>query len=154
MAQILVFILLLIGYKNYKGKEAHDEVSDQFKSSFKLSEEFIIPIVKNFIQNFNKLIKKYSDILLLVDWMKTIRFLIGLQIICFLGNRISGITLLYIIFLYSFTIPKIYEMKKKEIDELWLKFIEKFKEQYEKLIEKLPPSFKENVEKFVKIKND
>eukprot|EP01080_Neovahlkampfia_damariscottae_P002690 gene2690-3886_t len=154
MGQILVFILLLFGYRHYKGQEAHDEASEQLNSTFKLSEEFIIPIIKKFIRRFNNTLHSYNQILLLVDLPKTLKFFGLLQLICFLGNRISGVTLLYMVFLYSFTIPKIYEMKQQEIDDLFEKMTIKLKEQSVKIIDKLPPNVKIHVEKFVKVKND
>jgi membrane protein YdbS with pleckstrin-like domain len=153
MAQIIIFILLMNGYKYYKGKEAYDETSHQFKSNFKLTEEYVIPMVKNFIQKFNNTTKSYTNLLLLVDLPRTLRFLALLQLICFFGNRVSGITLVYVVFLYLFIIPKVYQMKKKEIDELFEKVLIKGKEQLSLLVDKLPPSLKVYVEK-LKFKNE
>lgn len=142
--QVLVFSAYFFGMRFIKGS---DNVPNPFQN-IQLSEEDGVKFVKKFINIFNDYAKAYGEILYLVDWKKTLKFVSLLQVACFFGNRIRGINLLLALVLYLFTVPKVYEMKKKEIDQIIEMIQGKVTQQVDQLVQKIPPQYKEKLESF------
>jgi len=111
MLQVLLFAV--ISLFKFKTKESRKFME------IKITEEMLRPYLLAFIERFNNTTKIYSDILFLVDWKKTLKFLFLLQFLCFLGNRVTGVTLFFWAFLYHFTVPVIYNYKKHEFDAIF-----------------------------------
>jgi hypothetical protein len=111
-----------------------------------LQEKDFTSAIKWTCETFNSNSQKLIDLLMFKDWVRTVKFVAVVQVVCFLGNRICGLHLLYMLCLYMFTVPKVYEAKKEEIDKIWLKVTDEGKKYALQLYDKLPPDARAKLE--------
>ncbi|KAG2373166.1 hypothetical protein C9374_012768 [Naegleria lovaniensis] len=112
-----------------------------------ISEALVNKIVSGVVANVNAVLKYYVDILSCKNLSKSLLFALVVQIICWLGKKISGETFLYVALNVLFTLPLIYEWKQTEIDNVVSIGCQKAKEQLSIVYEKLPPQAKEFLSK-------
>jgi hypothetical protein len=123
-------------------------------SNFQLTEDMIKPFVDTWVKRFNNAIAFYVDVLLCKNIVTTLKVLAALQVACVIGNWIRGRTLLYLTFLFGFTIPKVYEVYQEPIDKYVDIGITKAKEYAKKAYEKIPTQYQEKIEKYIKFKTE
>jgi len=142
--QVLLF-LLYVSFLKLKNQQ-----SNEFPfGTFVLKEKDFSGVVKNVCEVFNTNFQKFVDLLMFKDWVSTLKFFGILQILCFLGNRVSGISILYMLALYHFSVPKFYEWKQKEIDMLWLQVTDHIKKQTVLLYEKIPQEHRAKLDHYL-----
>jgi len=123
-------------------------------SNFQITEEMIKPFIDTWIKRFNNVITFYVDVLLCKNIVTTLKVLAVLQVACVIGNWIRGRTLLYLTFLFGFTIPKLYEVYQEPIDKYVDIGMKKAKEYAHKAYEKIPKQYQEKIEKYIKFKTE
>jgi hypothetical protein len=131
LIQVLIFFLYNVGTRIIQNipKNADLPLGD-----LKLSQEVIQPIVQTIVDKINSGLNFYVDILMCKDLGRTVKFAAVVQLLCWIGKIMSGTTFLYLAFNLAFIVPKVYELKQKEIDqvialgqskasEIWNKFM-------------------------------
>jgi len=140
--QVISFSLYFFIRRFMQGSE---KVTNPFEHC-QLSEERAVNFAKKAVTCINETVTHFTNILFFTCWKKTLKFLSLLQVACFFGNRMRGLNILLLLTIYQFTVPKIYEMKKKEIDQIFGIVQEKVTQQVDQLIAKIPPQYKEKLE--------
>lgn len=140
--QVIAFFVYIVGTRFVQKTSGSPDIP---LANLTLTEERVRRIVDSIVQGTNTLIRSYVDILLVKDTKRTIQFALIVQFICWLGKHMPGHVLLFVAFIFAFTVPKIYEFKQDEID----KAISIAKRESCKLgqqaWEKVPPNVKEAI---------
>jgi hypothetical protein len=139
--QVLAFLGYAL-YLHYIKKEAPGSIGI---FNCQLTEEALKPYSAAFVVNFNDCIKKFGELVSWVEPLTTLKYLAAVQFVCFLGNRISGLTIFTYVLIYLFSVPVVYEWKKTEIDVVLEKISKIVNEQVGKIVEKIPPNIKEKL---------
>jgi len=119
----------------------------KFKSLIKLSltredlEPHLVLVELVINEFFSSLYKAFS----VTDIKHSLKFAFGLWVASFIGNC-SPAVILYIVIVCSFIWPRLYEAKKKEIDQLATFIRQKMNTLLKEAINKLPPQLKSKLE--------
>jgi len=149
--QVIVCFLYIVGARLIKN--ASNTVELPF-SNFQVTKENLQPYIDSFVDNINALLSKYLDILLCKQPLKTLQFALLIQIVCWLGKKLSGFTFLYITANLALIVPFVYQWKQKEIDELIAIAKREIKKYIDLAISKLPPQVTDTVNNLVKPKSE
>lgn len=114
---------------------------------FKLSQDLIQPVSQYLVDTLNCVLNGYVDILMCQNLGKTVVFGIAVHLLCWLANRISGVTLVYLVFTTAFALFKVYELKQAEIDKIYVIAEGKIKETWNKLMVAVPKAASTSEEK-------
>jgi len=86
----------------------------------------------------NTIVLEMKRILLVEDLVDTIRGLLFLYLWYYIGRNISGLTLLFLGFIGVFTIPKVYDMYRREIDNAVKQIRVKYDNTCARIVENIP----------------
>lgn len=81
---------------------------------------------------------KLRGLFLVDDLSDSLKLLVGLYVLSYVAQWFSGITLIFMAFIGAFTIPKIYDMYKAEIDSCMGKIKSAVEDATGKITAKLP----------------
>ena len=115
--------------------------------------ERVSPVLEQFLQNMRAVI-------LFQNTVSTLKVVVCMYFLTYIGACINFLTFLLLVFVASFTIPFVYEMKQREINALWKLTVSKVCEVLNNVwaniepklrdtYEKLPPVVKNPVSKFL-----
>jgi hypothetical protein len=80
------------------------------------SSERIHEIVDSFLSHSNCTINKLRSVFLVEDIIDSIKFVILFWCLTYIGSWFNGLTLIILAYLGLFSVPKVYEMNKTQID--------------------------------------
>jgi hypothetical protein len=113
--QVIVCFLYIVGARLIKN--ASNKVELPF-SNFQVTKEHLQPYIDSMVERVNSFLSLYLDILLCKKPSKTLQFALLIQVICWLGKKLSGFTFLYLTLNLALIVPFVYQWKQKEIDDV------------------------------------
>jgi len=141
--QVIVCFLYIVGARFIKN--AAGTTTLPF-SNFQVTKEHLQPYIDSFVEGINNALTRYLDILLCKKPIRTVQFALALQVVCWLGKKLSGFTFLFLLSEVALIAPFVYQWKQREIDAL----IEVAKKEINKYAElalsKMPPQVKDAFE--------
>jgi len=146
---LLSLLAVCVGYANYvvlkaswlQGKHAENPFKERFKDTkFHVSKEFVQQHIDTVVDIINLTIDTYRDVFYGVNLALSLKWLAYFFLIAQVGKMFSGETLIYLVLLVSFVWPRLYQEKKKEIDQAY-ELAQKQASIYIQLgLSKLPPA--------------
>jgi hypothetical protein len=139
--QIFVFFLYQIAMRLYENvthfkfpwvpkasREAFEPITDVITSGLRMLEEYY-------------LVKKP---------IKTLGFIVVLQIVCVLGKIFTGTTLIYLVLNYVLIAPIVYHFQKAQVDNILGLVSSNIEQVYNLVLTKIPPAVMEPLTAFYK----
>ncbi|XP_074603720.1 reticulon-1-A-like [Brevipalpus obovatus] len=80
------------------------------------SNEKVHHITEVFLKHFNATITKLRSVFLVEDIIDSLKYFVGFWCLTYVGSWFNGLTLIILSYLGLFSIPKLYEMHKTQID--------------------------------------
>jgi hypothetical protein len=112
------------------------------KKQFHLTKEAVEEYVEYILPYVNKGIDFVRDVTFCINSMNTLKIIGALWCISIIGNLSSGLTLLFLEFFLAFTVPRLYEMNKQQVDKFVQLAYSQFKIYYDEAVkfvkEKIP----------------
>ncbi|RWS27416.1 reticulon-1-A-like isoform X2 [Leptotrombidium deliense] len=108
-------------YKNIlqavqKTSEGHP-FDEYLKWEVQPSKEKVHEFVDIILEHFNQTVVKLRDLFLVQDIFDSIKFGVFLWSLTYIGAWFNGITVLILAFISVFSLPKLYEMNKTQVDQ-------------------------------------
>lgn len=114
-------------------------------TDFKVSKEVVEPYVHGLVEKFNCMISSYVEILMCKDLLKTIRFIVIVQVVCMIGKRVEGLNSAYALLNILFIVPLIYEWQQDNIDGACAMAWKEIKKYLDQGISKIPPNITKQI---------
>lgn len=92
----------------------------------------------------NTIVLEVKRNVLVEDFVDSLKSLLFLYLWYYIGKNISGLTLLFLGLVGLFTVPKIYDIYRKEIDGAIKQMRLKYEDFYSRLIDRIPGTKKRN----------
>jgi len=81
------------------------------------SSERIHEIVDSFLSHFNRTLNKLRSVFLVEDIIDSLKFVVLFWCLTYIGAWFNGLTLIILSYLALFSLPKVYEMNKTQVDQ-------------------------------------
>jgi len=123
---LLTLLSICLGYSNYivlkaswlQGKPVENPFIERFKDvKIQVTRESVDKHVTTLLDLVNTTINLFREVFYCTDNFLSGRFVLYFYIGATIGNWFSGATLIYLATLFVFVWPRLYEEKKKEIDQ-------------------------------------
>ncbi len=114
-------------------------------TDFQVSKDVVEPYVHGLVEKFNCMVSSYVEILMCKDFLKTIRFIVIVQIVCMIGKRVEGLNSAYALLNILFVIPLIYEWQQEKIDGACAKAWKQVKAFIDQGTDKVPPNIRQQI---------
>jgi len=150
-SNLLLWILVIsFAYTNgtmmfatFQGKSpVNPHISRWGEDKFNITKETIEEYIECLLPYVNKGIDFAREVAFCTNNMRTLKVIGALWVISIFSNLFSGLTLLFLEFFLAFSIPRLYEMNKQQVDkvaEIALSQSKIYYEQISKIImEKVP----------------
>jgi len=145
----LTTLLICFSYANYvvlkaswiQGKTVENPLKERFKNAtFHVSRQHIDRHVDTAIRLANHTIDILREPFYCTDTLLSLKFVLYFYLLATLGTWFLDSTLVYLGLLGAFIWPRLYEEKKKEIDQGYGIAMAQFQTYYELVVSKLPPA--------------
>jgi len=140
--QVVVFFLYIVFARIVKNTSGSIVLP---LTDFKVSKELLEPYVHAIVEKFNSLVSCYVDILMCKDLLKTIQFIVVVQLVCIVGKKVEGLNSAYALLNILFVVPLIYEWQQEKIDGAFMQAWAKVKQLLDQGLTKVPPNIKTQV---------
>jgi len=146
---LLSLLAVCFGYANYvvlkaswiQGKHTENPFKERFKNAkFHISKQTVEKHLNTFVDSANLTIDNARDIFYVTNNVLSLQFIFYFYVAATLGNWFSGTTIIYFVVLGLFVWPRLYEEKKKEIDQIYGIGKEQASKYLDMALSKLPPS--------------
>ncbi len=114
-------------------------------TDFQVSKDVVEPYVHGLVEKFNCMVSSYVEILMCQDLLKTIRFIVIVQIVCMIGKRVEGLNSAYALLNILFVVPLIYEWQQEKIDGACAKAWKQVKTFIDQGTGKVPPNIRQQI---------
>jgi len=157
----LALILVCFSYVNFvtlkatwvSGKTVENPFKERFKNTqFHISRATAEQHLNTVLDLLNLTIDNFKDVLYCTNNILSIQFAVLFYITATIGCWFSGATLLYLVTLGLFIWPRLYEEKKREIDNIFALVMTQIHTYYQLALSKVPPSITSKVP-FLKAKS-
>ncbi|XP_065217808.1 reticulon-4-like isoform X2 [Planococcus citri] len=120
----LTILVLAMGFRIYKHVLQAVQKTDQghpysvfLEWDLKLPQEKVHELVDTVLIHINAYVSELRRLFLIENWMESVRFAVVLWVLTYVGSWFNGLTLVIIAFVSLFTLPKVYENNKVQIDQ-------------------------------------
>jgi len=146
---LLTLLSICLGYANYvvlkaswlQGKRVENPFKERFKdATFHVSKETAEQHLTTILDLLNTTIDNLREVFFCTDNLLSLKFAGLFYLGATIGNWFSGATLLYLVTLGFFIWPRLYEEKKKEIDQVYNIALTQFNNYLQLALSKIPPS--------------
>lgn len=146
---LLSLLGVCFGYVNFivfkaswtQNKKIENPFKEKFKSAtFHVPRDVCDKVINTIFELINHTIDELRETFYCTDHFRVLRFAGLFYFLAILGNWFSGTSLLYLVILFSFIWPRLYEEKKREIDQGFNLAKDKIRITLDNLINKLPPN--------------
>jgi len=82
-----------------------------------LPEEKVRDASSDFLRGVNRAVLKLRALLLIEDFMESLKFAAAMYLLTYVGRWMNGLTLLMLLWVVAFTVPRVYRDNQKQIDD-------------------------------------
>lgn len=145
----LTLLTICFGYSNYvvlkaswlQGKVVENPFTERFKNAkFHVSRDAAEHHLTTVLDLVNTTIDNFRDVFYCTDNFLSLRFALYFWVAATVGNWFSGAVIIYLAMLGFFIWPRLYEEKKKEIDQFYNIALVQGNNYYQLALTKLPPA--------------
>ncbi|KAL3307965.1 Reticulon-like protein, partial [Cichlidogyrus casuarinus] len=136
----LALLFAIFGFRTFlkvTGKPDSYGILDKLDHKLELTSDEAEKSIKRGIANVEFLLESLRELILVNNVTNSIKFGLALYLLTYLGARFNLLTLCLICTVCVFVFPKVYELKKKEIDQLAQVAKEKLSEVQQLVMDKL-----------------
>jgi len=146
---LLALLSVCLGYANYvvlkaawiQGKHIENPFKERFKNTkFHISKETVSKHLDTIVDLINLTIDNFRDIFYCTNNFVSLQFIGYFYLAAMIGSWFSGTTIIYLVVLTLFVWPRLYEEKKKEIDQLYEIVKQQVGKYLELALSKIPPA--------------